>query len=66
MKPYLIVTDGPCALSIESSERELVYTSDPNLVLAYSTRSLAEASPWFCLGDTAMRIDEFVALLQRA
>ena len=63
MRPYLIVNAGPCALSQESTDRELVYTT-PRLVLAFSTRDLAENSPWFCVGDVVMPIDEFEARLQ--
>lgn len=64
MNPYLIVTDGPNALSMESSDQELVYTTDTGLALKYATRSMAEDSPWHCLGDTVMPEDEFEKLLQ--
>ena len=64
MQPYLIVTDGPCALSMESSDRELVYTNDAGAALTYATRGMAEGSPWFCVGDVAMRKDEFERMLQ--
>lgn len=59
MQRYLIVTDGPCALSVESTDRELVYTTDSRAALAYATPGLAQSSPWFCIGDVVMRADEF-------
>lgn len=59
MNQYLIVTDGPCALSVESSDKELVYTTNPGAALAYATPGLAQSSPWFCIGDVVMRMDEF-------
>lgn len=66
MKHYLIVNDGPCALSRESTDRELVYTTDPGMALAFSTRDMAANSPWFCVGDVVMPFDEFEARLLAA
>lgn len=64
MTLYVIVSDGPCLLSCESSDSELVYTTDPQKALAFSTRKLAEASPWFCVGDAVMELEGFEALMR--
>ena len=62
---YLIVCPGDLgALSLETTDAELVYTREVVKALSYSSRDLAESSPWFCWGDLAITVSEFNRLCQ--